>query len=243
MQAEAPSPPRPALVSTPWLIEHKAIHDAINEEVFAPTLGCGKDLHELHESYGKSLKIFSHLLQAFAVLVEAASQPKVDSESLGRTIAAQVGPLVDPQVDIARIVQFGFRSARRNQNVVARLQHREVFADFLQTMAGRRWVAASHALSWGLFGLRYIVTEPDRFSKEDLCFCLAMIEHGPRDAFTFARAFELDLLDRERDEEPGEDFEVGELPEDLAALEAGKLKNEWAPQVEDAIRNALGMDD
>lgn len=213
-----PPPPRVSPVLTPWFIQTKAIHEAINEDIFEPVLGRGLDPDQLWDAYGRTLRVFSYLSGALSALFdELKPQPEFASAQMSKAIHEWAAPLFNDEEDIDSIMRVALANLRRNQKVVARLEKRGCFDKFLRSQKGGVWVSASYGFSWGLLGLRYCSKDPDRISQEDLYFCLTLIKVGPLDAFAFVRAFELDLLDRE---DSSDDFEPGEMHPEIAQLEA-----------------------
>lgn len=206
-ETSAPSPPRVSSILTPSLAQAEALCD----DIFAPVLGHGLKSHELWGAYSDTLRAFSALLHSLS------PRPEPGSRQISKAITEWAGSLLNDEQDVDPIVRVALADLRRSEKVVARLQERGLFNEFLRTRKGGMWISAGHGLAWGMLGLRHCSNVPDRISQEDLNFCLTLFRVGPLDAFAFVRAFELDCIDRE---ESSDDFEPGQMHPDLEQLEA-----------------------
>jgi hypothetical protein len=214
-------PPKPSSAWTTSLDHRKTLLDVISEEVLQPVLGQGKDISELWEAYNRSLKVFSLLFQTLSELHnQSPTGPTLKAKQIGRLIAERTTELVPEELDIARMIQVALTNGRRARKVMARLQRKGVFDQFLKTREGGMWISASHGFPWGVFGLSFMAGDPEQYSKEDIYLCLHLIEAGPRDSFAFLRGYELELKEAEEEEV----IEAGEMHEELARLEAEEFE-------------------
>lgn len=185
---------RPAPPSVYWRDDRTiAIDEAIREDVLLRVLGRNKSQEELWSGYGQHLVTFTHLVAALAQNLDPLDELS-RADTLARIVAHDVeaSALDIDSSEVEYLVAAGQRNMNRTVKALDRVRKAGLQGHLLETTGGQSAMAAMMAFSWGLTGLRVIIEDPTRFSNDDLFFCLLLMRVGPRDAFAFVRAFELD---------------------------------------------------
>lgn len=204
-----------------WVDEEVlALRDAIREDVILKVIGCGKDMPGLWDGYGQTLPAFVDMLSALVRLhqLHLGEDKTMKPEQLGRIVGRRVdGAGLDVDAGVVEyIVTCGQRNMIRAGKTIRRLRSRGLLETFFGTDNGRQWTSAACGYAWGLMALRAVVDDVDHFSPEDVDFCLMLMENGPKDSYSFARGFELDLEEEDDLEFP---LEVTPMSDELRELE------------------------